>query len=308
MVTIITPSYNHAQYIERAVESVMNQTYKNIEYIIIDDGSKDNSHEVLKKIQLKYPSIKILLNNENKGHERLNEGVNISNGELISILASDDWYLPQKIEKQVQLFNTLPSDYGVVYSGGYRYFEDTKETKELNFKMEKGDILKSLLTKPFFIYPITPLIKKECLLRYPFSPGFSAEGEAIYFKIAQKYKFDYIDEPLVIMRDHSYNTGKDIYAMARDVIMIREELFNHPDFPPRLQYIKPKLFSKVYLQFGWDFVRLKKNYSKGREFLIKAFKSSNQIVFKARWLIGIIITLLPSSMSNLINKKSDSVN
>ncbi|MBD8084614.1 glycosyltransferase family 2 protein [Chryseobacterium caseinilyticum] len=293
LVTIITPSFNHARYLQNTVESVVNQTYPNIEYIIIDDGSSDNSHEIIKKIAKKYTFIKYILYDENKGHIRINEGVQLAKGDFISILSSDDWYLPTKIEMQMKLFDSLDQNYGVVYSAGFRYYEDTKEMLEpaTNKMMRNGEILKNLLTEPFFIYPISPIIRKECLLRYPFSEGFRAEGEAIYFKIAMKYKFDYVQEPLVVMRDHSGNTGKDLYRMHEDNIKIRLDLFSLADFPNQYRGIAKKNLAYTYFFNGWQMIRNYKDFLNGwKNMKIGASYNSNYY-FNFRFFAALILLM-----------------
>lgn len=294
LVTIITPSFNHAQFLENAVESVIKQTYKNIEYIIIDDGSNDNSHDVIVELARKYPLIKYRLYKENKGHVRLNEAIEMSNGEFISILSSDDWYLPEKIEKQINLFKKLDDSYGVVYSAGYRYYQDTGEMLEPNTNkvMRRGEILYNLLTEPFFVYPITPLIKKKCLLEYPFLPGYKAEGEAVYFRIAMKYKFDFVEDPLVVMRDHSKNTGKDICTMLDDNVKYREYLLQLDDFPDNLKPTLVKNLAKVYFYNGWALIRIQKQYQKGMAAMKKGVNLHKALLKNPRFILAIILTLL----------------
>lgn len=292
LVTIITPSFNHARYLENTVKSVIDQTYDHIEYIIIDDGSSDNSHEVIKDLAVKYPQIKYRLYTENKGHVRMNEAIEMAEGEYISILSSDDWYLPEKIEKQVAKFQELNDSYGVVYSAGYRYYEDTGETKEpnTNFAMRRGNILRNLLTEPFFIYPISPLIRKECLLKYPFLPGYAAEGEAVYFRIAMKYKFDFVEEALVVMRDHSGNTGKNLYKMTDDNIRLRQYLMSHPDFP--IQHIRMLKNNIASINFynGWQMIRNFKDYKTGRAYILKGIKQNKLLCINPRFLLSMVLT------------------
>ena len=136
------------------------------------------------------------------------------------------------------------------------------------------------------------MIRRECFSFYRFSENYRAEGEAIYFKIAMRYKFDFIDEPLVVMRDHSANTGKNIKVMLADNIMIREELFKHPDFPEELKYLKNKLLAKIYFLKGWELIRLKKQYEDGLFNLKKAFKLRPVYVFNIRFLLGYIYSTL----------------
>lgn len=291
LVSIVIPSYNHAQYIETAVESALNQTYDNIEILIVDDGSKDNSRELLQEKYGDHKRIRLFLNKENRGHAvTLNETLKEIRSDYISWLSSDDWYLPNKIEKQMDKFLTLDASYGCVYSGGYRYFEDTGEMRAVRPSMRSGHILKELLTEPFFIYPISPLLRKECLLKYPFTPKYKAEGEAIHFKIAMKYKYDYVDDLLVVMRDHTYNIGKNIELMLQDNIAYHQELFEHPDFPDELKYLKSQVLSKIYALKGWELIRIRKNYKLGQEALRGAIKEDVTKVFNPRVMLGLIFS------------------
>lgn len=303
LVTVIIPSYNHAQYILEAIESVKAQTYKNWELIIIDDGSTDNTHEVLRSMPID-ERITLILNKDNKRQSaRINQALTVAKGKYISFLSSDDWYLPEKLEKQVALFETLDDTYGVVYSGGYRFFEDANETIEVetNKSMRRGWILKDLLREQFFIYPISPLIKKECLDRYPFDESYIAEGEAIHFKIAMKYKYDFVSEPLVTMRAHTYNIGGNIDVMLNENIRYRDELFRHPDFPKELLSYEGEVLGKIYKINGWGYIRLRKEYKKGKEALINAIKEDKLLLLDKRVIIGLILSLLPKSISSKIN-------
>jgi len=304
LVSIIIPSYNHAQYISKAIESVKDQTYTNWELIIIDDGSTDNTHEVLKALP-KDPKIVVLLNKENRGQStRFNQAITMAKGEYISLLSSDDWYLPQKLEKQIKLFQSLSDEFGVVYSGGYRYFEDIEKTVEVktNCYMKRGWILESLLREPFFVYPISPLVKKECFERFPFDESYTAEGEAIYFKIAMKYKFDFVPEPLVTMREHSYNIGGNIDRMLIENIRYRKELFQHPDFPKELLQYRGEILGNIYKLKGWEYIRLKKEYKKGKEALVNAIKVNKLLLFDKRIIIGLILSMLPENIRSKINR------
>jgi glycosyltransferase involved in cell wall biosynthesis len=304
LVTVIIPSYNHAQYIVEAIESVKSQTYDNLELIVIDDGSTDNTHEVLKSMP-KDERIVLILNKDNKRQSaRMNQAIALSKGKYISIFTSDDWYLPEKLEKQVALFQTLRDEYGVVYSSGYRYYEDLDKTIEMNTQgnMRRGWILEALLTEPFFIYPISPLIKKECFSAYPFDESYTAEGEAIHLKIAMKYKYDFIDEPLVTMREHSYNIGGNIDRMLAENIRYREELFTHKDFPKELLKYRSEILGKIYKLKGWEYIRLKKEYSKGKKALVNAIKVNKALFFDKRVMVGLLLCLLPESIVSKINK------
>jgi glycosyltransferase involved in cell wall biosynthesis len=110
LVSIITPAYNRANTIERAVNSVLKQTYNNIELIIIDDGSTDNTLEILEKY--KSPSIRIFRHEKNRGVTAAkNSGLNLVKGEWFTILDSDDEIVPEAIETMMKV--NLLMDHGV---------------------------------------------------------------------------------------------------------------------------------------------------------------------------------------------------
>lgn len=297
LVSVIMPSYNHAEYIRDAIDSVFKQTYINWELIIVDDGSKDSTHEILRSHYSNESRIKLVLHSKNRGQSFvLNEGIELSQGKYISFLSSDDWYLPEKLEQQVKKFAKLDSDYGVVYSAGLRYFEDTKQTLEVatNKNMRRGWILKDLLLEPFFVYPITPLFKKEIFNDIKFDERYLAQGEAIHFDIALRWKFDYVEKPLVIMRDHSRNTGKMIDEMVRDNVIYREYLFSLPNFPPELKKYKGIIIGKIYRVSGLTYIKIHNENRKGVSCLLNAIKYYPKYVLDYKVIGGLVLGIIKS--------------
>jgi len=108
LVSVIVPSYNHEAYIEECISSIINQTYKNIELIVIDDGSTDHSCEILQRLQKQYGFI--LVFQENQGISKtLNKAIRqYSHGKYTTCLASDDLMMPDKIERQVNYMESDP--------------------------------------------------------------------------------------------------------------------------------------------------------------------------------------------------------
>ena len=117
-VSIITVSYNSMETIERTILSVLNQSYRNIEYIIIDGGSKDNTLHIIRKYQ---SNIKHLISEPDKGiSDAFNKGILLAEGEIIGILNSDDWYESDTIDTAVRELNKSHSDFLV---GALRYWD-----------------------------------------------------------------------------------------------------------------------------------------------------------------------------------------
>lgn len=106
LVSIIINNYNYARFLSNAIDSALGQTYSNIEVIVVDDGSTDNSHEIIQSYGRKI----IALIKENSGQaSALNAGFAVSKGQIICILDSDDLYLPQKIVEVVDSFQSHPN-------------------------------------------------------------------------------------------------------------------------------------------------------------------------------------------------------
>jgi len=101
LVSVVIPSYNHSKYIKEAILSILNQTYENIELIVIDDGSSDDSVKIIQKLANQY-NFKFI-HRENRGLlGTLNEGLSLSSGYYFAEIASDDIWLPEKIAQQVK--------------------------------------------------------------------------------------------------------------------------------------------------------------------------------------------------------------
>jgi len=111
-VSIIIPTYNRDKFITRALESVFNQTFHDYEIIVVDDGSTDNTPEILKKYDGKIRTIR--QNNQGISKSR-NLGISQSNGKYIAFLDSDDYWVPEKLEEQVKILDSHPN-VGIVYA------------------------------------------------------------------------------------------------------------------------------------------------------------------------------------------------
>lgn len=113
LVTVITPSYNQGRFIEETINSVLNQTYRNIEYIIIDGGSTDNTMDIIRKYQDK---IDIVVHEKDNGQsDAINKGFRMAHGELVGWINSDDILNPDCVEKIVGMYEAHPD--GAIYYG-----------------------------------------------------------------------------------------------------------------------------------------------------------------------------------------------
>lgn len=201
------PTWNRAGYIMESIESIFCQTYQNWELIIVDDGSEDNTKELIAKIKDDrvqfYEAGKTGL-----GIKLKNIGIERSGGELIAFIDSDDMWAPEKLEKQIAAMQNYP-DAGFSITGGYNFLKPG-EPLEYFYKeregMKYGDIFISFFRSEASLLPQTLLFGRQCLpviQEYTKTdPGSDVEfllGLAIHFKAVILY------EPLLYRRLHDEN-------------------------------------------------------------------------------------------------------
>lgn len=201
-VSVIIPTYNRAQLVGHAVRSVLAQTYQDFELIVIDDASTDNTQELV--ASFKEPRIRYIRHSQNGGVSAArNTGIEASRGEYIAFLDSDDKWLPEKLEKQVQLFRESDSKVGVIYTWQCFINDNNERTRTLDPKYS-GFILDDLLYANVLGTTSTFMVRRECLHKVKgFDSDMPVYGEDwdLWIRLAQQYKFDFVPEVLVHYRD-----------------------------------------------------------------------------------------------------------
>ncbi len=145
MVTVLMSAYNAENYVETAIRSILDQTYDDFEFIIIEDSSKDKTLSIIESIAKEDPRISIFRNNVNLGISKsLNKGLELAKGKYIVKMDADDWSYPDRIEKQVQFMERKPN---LSASGGNIDVcdEALRFKKKSNLPIDSNSIMKALL-------------------------------------------------------------------------------------------------------------------------------------------------------------------
>lgn len=218
LVSIIIPTYNNVDTICQAVDSCINQTYKNIEIIVIDDGSTDNTKKVLNKY-LSDERFKYIYQENQERSAARNHGLDIAKGEYIQFLDSDDRLYPSKIEKQVNFLDSNP-EYFLVYCG-VEYID--KNGKCIN-TLEKGyeNIVQIQLLKGNFITIHAPLTRKNNI-RFNVNSNRLEDWEYWISSIKTK-KIGYIDKILCAVTIDVQIKKDYIINMIKNEIKIYDKL------------------------------------------------------------------------------------
>ena len=217
LVSVIVASYNHAEYLEQRMDSLINQTYQNIEILVIDDCSTDNSVAVLRSYE-SHPKVRLIIREKNGGWVAVsNQGVEISSGEFIIFANCDDACEPQMIERLVEAMRTNPTA-GISYCRSLMIDEDGKllgddfSGREESFKIRcsQDALLKKREMSHFLMHScVIPnlsaaLFRKEC---YMASGRLTSVYQVcsdwdLFFKVVEYYDVAYVAQPLNEFRQH----------------------------------------------------------------------------------------------------------
>lgn len=198
LISIVMPAYNCEKYIEDAIKSVMNQTYKNWELIVLDDGSKDNTVNIINGLAAQDKRIKFYQNEKNQGVSvTRNRGISLAKGEWIAFLDSDDMWQEEKLEKQMNLKGKVNAEF--MFTGS-SYINEVGESYKGIFEVPTQVDYKKLRTHNV-ISCSSVLVKKKFFENIKMEKDDMHEDYAVWLRILQQGVMAYaVNEPLLIYR------------------------------------------------------------------------------------------------------------
>ena len=297
LVSVILPTYNHATFIGKAIESVLKQTYYNFELIIIDNYSEDNTEEIVasyKDDRIKYLKFR---NNGIIAASR-NQGIKHAKGEFIALLDSDDIWYRSKIEKQLPHFQ-VPEIIGVASDAtlvaGIPYF------RKINFGRSKFGYVDYCYRDILNCNPImtSSLIVRRTTLKHS---GFFDESKEFSFiedwelwlRMARYGSFRVLEKPLLTYFV-SHKRGYQSSVISKNTLKIIEKQVN-------LGYVKNddiiKTKATIYLAIARNLLEFDQQQS--REYYTEALKTTSNIPGKIKACVGIILSFIPSHLRKTI--------
>ncbi|MFZ2664320.1 MAG: glycosyltransferase family 2 protein [Patescibacteria group bacterium] len=202
LVSVIMPAYNAEKYISEAVESILNQTYINFEFIILDDGSTDNTWKIISSYAAKDKRIVLVKNDSNLGIVAgRNKGLEVSQGKYIVWADSDDISLPTRIEKQVDF---MENNLDVGICGAYiQSFVDGVDKDVRKYSTNDESLRRNIFKYSPVAQPVS-IIRKECFKEVGlYNPDYRVSQDLdMSFRIGTKYRFANIPEVLLKYRVH----------------------------------------------------------------------------------------------------------
>ena len=288
-VSVIIPTYNCMRYVPEAVESVLNQTYRDYEIIIVDDGSIDQTRAALAKhIEAHPQKVRyIFQQNAGEGGAR-NRGIKEARGEYVAFLDADDIWTPQKLEIQMNLVESLKEKNIVVFGDAYAFNERGVITRSMFKEREphEGSVFEELLYKNFVVTQ-TVVARRNLFAKV----GYFKEGMKycadfeMWLRLAKNYKFHYVNEAIVGYRIHSNNVSGNIHKMQEYHLKVIQDALRHTK---KNNDFANKVFAMHHFRYGYNFWQNGFNADARREFWL-----SLRHGFQCKTLIYLLVTFFP---------------
>lgn len=244
LVSVITPTYNRASYLPETIESVLSQDYPNFEYIVLDDGSQDNTIEVLKQ----YDNRIIWESHPNMGETRtVNKGFSMAKGEFFVVVNSDDPILPGLLTKTVAMMQAQP-ELLVVYPDWITIDQDSNEIERL--PTPDYDYLTMLRTHYCNPGGGAVIRRRAYELEGGRDPQFTYVGDYDYWlRVGLHGPFARLPEYLATFRVHPDSATQSAKGekMGKEHVTMLKALFRRKDLPPEVRAIKAEAMSIGYL-------------------------------------------------------------
>ena len=246
MISVVIPSYNRQDYILEALESVFVQSYSNVEIIVVDDGSDDQTIEMLNPLA-KAKRLSLLDLKHVGVSAARNRGVEKAQGKYIAFLDSDDLFHPEKLTKQMLLFERKPH-LGFVHSNFAKFDDHGKDLGIRDMSKLRGQAYPWILQEwSALIPPSTLLIPKEIFKEVGGFDESIAWGEDVdlYFRVASHYEIDMVPETLTRIRVHAASASAAKIGSAESFHKVLEKAVSAD---PKLSgpFVR-KAFSKLYV-------------------------------------------------------------
>ena len=251
-VSVIIPSYNSLDYLPDALESALQQTFTDVEILIVNDGSVDDTERWV--LSQAHSQVK-LISQENLGKSAArNRGLAESVGDYVAFLDADDIWEPTKLEQQVRCLEAN-SQVGLVYTWTALADSRGQPTGRVLASTATGNVWKALVLKNILACGSTPLVRRQCFdkaglfaLDLPLAQDWD-----MWIRLASHYEFAVIKAPLVRYRKHDRNTSTKWALMHTCSCLVLERAFKSAPMP--YADVQNQAYTSLYLYLGWLAIR-----------------------------------------------------
>lgn len=294
-VSIILTCYNGSQWISRAIQSILSQTYKEFELIIVDDGSTDGSKAIIDPF-LKDKRVRYVYQKNRGFSSAINTGIRVSKGNLIGFIGQDDLWVNNKLELQIKYFADHMNMH-LVYSNYYYIDSDERIINMVRSRnpifFSKKELINNLFLENFIGFE-TVLVKKECFDEVGFFDErmIACSDHDIWLRIAECFNIGYIDQFIVKKRQHKSQLSRNMEIVVRDEFLIVKNATEH--YPSLKVVERAKIASLYYI---WAIFLLRKgNIEAAKQKLLAVIRYQP---WKLKAIMVYLLPVLYLKVSNL---------
>ena len=307
MISVIIPTYNRAEYLKQAIGSVLNQTLKDFEIIVVDDASTDNTKETVLGCG---DRVSYIYQDDKERAAARNKGISVAKGEYVAFLDSDDMWMPEHLEK---CFDSIEKnkELGLVYSGSYMVDEAGKIISKMKAVSLKGDMLKYIVSK----FSSGGCNASSCMVRKDIfdKAGYFDEDRSLsgsedwdmWVRIASVTKFLFTKEFTVKVRSHDKQTSINADKMATSMIKVLDIVYQNKNILPAIESLKRESYSSLYTIIAINYYALG-FMSMARGYLKKAIRVYPLAFFTNKYILYTLLrSFLGFKFSLLVRKTKE---
>jgi len=310
LVSVVIPAHNAGVFIHKTLNAVIAQTYRNLEVLVVDDGSTDDTSRIVESFVKRDHRIILVQQQQSGVAEARNVGIERSSGEFIAPLDADDVWHPRNIEKQVLCFLDGDPLVGLIYGWSAVIDEDDIFTGDFIASNIEGNVFQTLLARNFLGNASASLIRRTCFDKVGLYDCKFFRGNAqgcedwdMYLRIAQQYEFRVVPEFLIGYRrvknsmSHNYERMEKSHSiLMSDIDSVCARI---PDIFFRLSKIN------YYIYFSYENYN-SMNYKQVRFWLRKSLEVDLILTLVSFRLYKIIFRIFLNSIKELLDEKNDS--
>ena len=248
-VSVVMANYNYARYLRAAIDSVLGQTLADLELIVVDDGSTDDSRSII-ETYLGDPRMRFLPVDHLGQPRAKNAGIEQARAPLVAFLDADDIWRSDKLEKQTALFDRDPL-LGVVYSRRCLIDEDGRDLPERHVRLHRGNVLAEMFQDNFvcFSSAVVRRLVFEHLGRFDPNLDLAIDFD-FWLRVAGHYRFDFVDEPLVSYRCGHGNLSRRVGERLKIAIMLMHQHLHRGAAARLPKHIVRDALARTYWHMG----------------------------------------------------------
>lgn len=241
-ISVVIPAYNAQNTIKETIQSVLNQTFSDFEIIVINDGSTDETLNIVQTIS--DPRLKVFSYANAGPSISRNRGISNASGEFIAPLDSDDIWLPDKLEAQLNALRDYPQA-AIAYSWIDHINEQGNFLRKGTRNTDTGNVYAKLLLVNFIVTTSNPLIRRTALTEVgEFNPNLKwADDRDMWIRLAARHEFVCVPAVHILYRQSSYSLSANIIRQCNGSITVLKTAFDSA--PTELQYLRAYSYSNI---------------------------------------------------------------